>query len=92
VKEVVKALRFKLIQKSKGTNDEFLLTKLFNEFDENKNGYISSFELDLMLKRLELPVPAEIVEPLFKTLDKNQSGYIEYDEFKRFIFFDPFHI
>jgi Ca2+-binding EF-hand superfamily protein len=49
-------LRFKLIQKSKGTNDEFLLTKLFNEYDENKNGYISSFELDLMLKKLELPV------------------------------------
>ena len=33
VKEVVKALRFKLIQKSKGTNDEFLLNKLFDGFD-----------------------------------------------------------
>lgn len=89
---MVKALRFKLIQKSKGTNDEFLLRKLFSEYDENRNGYISSLELDLMLKKLELPVAEAIVEPLFRVLDKNHSGFIEYDEFKTFIFFDPFHI
>ena len=87
---IIKSLRFKLIQKSKGTNDEFLMRKLFNEYDENKNGFISPFELDLMLKRLELPITPEFVEPLFKKLDKNCTGNIEYDEFKRFIFFDAF--
>lgn len=45
-----------------------------------------------MLKKLELPVAEAIVEPLFRVLDKNHSGFIEYDEFKTFIFFDPFHI
>ena len=40
---IIKSLRFKLIQKSKGTNDEFLMKKLFNQFDENKNGFISPY-------------------------------------------------
>lgn len=55
------------------------MRKLFDEFDENKNGYISAFELDLMLKKLELPIAPEWVEPLFRKLDKNDSGNIEYD-------------
>lgn len=33
LKEIIKALRYKLIQKSKGTLDEFLMRKLFNEYD-----------------------------------------------------------
>lgn len=32
-----------------------------------------------MLKKLELPIAAEMVEPLLQKLDKNQSGFIEYD-------------
>ena len=52
------------------------MKKLFKEFDETNNGYISPIELDLMLKKLELPIPAESVEPLFKRLDKNKSGFI----------------
>ena len=90
LREIIKALRFKLIQKSKGTNDEFLLTKLFNEYDENKSGFICPVELDCMLKKLELPVQEQYLQPLFARLDRNQSGRIEYDEFKRFVFFDPF--
>ena len=88
LREIIKALRFKLIQKSKGTNDEFLLTKLFNEYDMNKSGYICHDELDLMLKKLELPIQDKFLNPLFAKLDKNESGRIEYDEFKRFVFFD----
>lgn len=55
------------------------MRKLFNSFDENKNGYLSAYELDLMLKQLELPIAPEHVEPLFNKLDKNGTGYIEYD-------------
>ena len=68
------------------------MKKLFNDFDENRNGFISPFELDLMLKKLELPIKELAVEPLFRKLDKNNSGYIEYDEFKKFLFFDPYPV
>jgi Ca2+-binding EF-hand superfamily protein len=73
---VIRALRFKLIQKTNGTSDEFLLRKVFDEFDINRNSSISAYELDLMLKELELPTPAKLISPLMLHLDKNKSGYI----------------
>jgi len=56
-----------------------MLKKLFTEFDINKNGFLSTYEVDLLAKRLELPVKSKVVEPMMKILDKNQSGYVEFD-------------
>lgn len=53
---------------------------------------LGAYELDLMLKKLEVPVQARLVGPLLKKLDKNETGFIEYEEFKRFIFFDPYPV
>ena len=92
VKSALKELRFKLIQKTQGTQDEYLLRKLFEEFDRNKNSSIGTYELDLMLKKVGVPVAPRFVEPMLVKLDKNCSGYIEYEEFKKFIFFDPYPI
>ena len=88
----MKELRFKLIQRSQGTQDEYLLRKQFEEFDRNKNYSIGTYELDLMMKKIGVPVPPRLVEPMLVKLDKNCSGYIEYEEFKKFIFFDPYPI
>lgn len=45
-----------------------------------------------MLVKLEIPTEKRLVQPLLKKLDKNNSGVVEYDEFKNFLFFDPYHI
>lgn len=45
-----------------------------------------------MMKKLEIQVAARIVEPVLERLDKNKSGYIEYEEFKQFLFFDPWPV
>ena len=90
VKAAIKAFRFKLIQKTKGTNDEFALKKLFNNFDKNKNEMIGAYELDLMLKALEAPVQPRLVNPILIQLDKNETGFIEYSELRKFLFFDPY--
>lgn len=45
-----------------------------------------------MMKKLEVPVPPRVVEPILEKLDKNKSGYIEYEEFKQFLFFDPWPV
>ena len=69
-----------------------MLRKIFEEFDRNKNYSIGTYELDLMMKKLEVPVAARFVEPILNKLDKNCSGYIEYEEFKKFLFFDPWPV
>ena len=38
IKEAIKIIRFKLIQMTEGTHEEFLLKQVFDEFDANKNG------------------------------------------------------
>lgn len=69
-----------------------MLRKLFDSYDKNKNGLIGAYELDLMMKKLEMPVEARLVNPLLEKLDKNKTGFIEYDELKRFVFFDPYPV
>jgi Ca2+-binding EF-hand superfamily protein len=40
-----------------------------------------------MLKKFNLNVPARLVEPVLQRIDRNQSGYIEFDEFKKFLYY-----
>lgn len=92
LKKIVKEFRFKLIQKTQGTNDEFMMRKLFQQFDQNQNQAIGAYELDLMLKKLEIPAPPHLVSPLLEIFDRNKTGMIEYAEFREFIFFDPYPV
>lgn len=65
---------------------------MFNEFDTNKNGVLNEDELYTMLVKLEIPTETRLVKPLLKKLDKSGNGVVEYDEFKNFLFFDPYHL
>lgn len=85
-------MRFKLIQMTGGTHEEYILKQVFNEFDVNKNGSLNEEELHTMLVKLEIPTEKRLLEPLLKKLDKSGNGVVEYDEFKNFLFFDPYHI
>lgn len=90
IKSIIKTLRFKLIQLSKGSQDEFLLRKLFKDFDLNKSGFLTLDELEAMLIRMETPVHEAHLSAVFNYIDKNKSGYIEFEEFVNFIVYDPF--
>lgn len=72
----MKTLRFKLIEKTQGSKDEFIVRKLFDEFDANKNLYLSSYDLNLMLTKLGIQLEPVLVEKVHERLDKNTSGYI----------------
>lgn len=85
-----KLLRAKLIQKSQGTKDELLVRKLFEEFDLNQNYSIGSYELDLLFKKLNVQAYPKLVDPLLEKIDTNKSGFIEYEEFKAYLFNDPY--
>ena len=43
-----------------------------------------------MLKKLGVGVESRLVEPILARIDKNQSGYIEFDEFKKFLYHHPY--
>ena len=53
---------------------------------------MGSYELDLMLKHLGCGVAPRLVEPMLIKLDQNKTGYVEFDEFKHFMFVDPYPI
>ena len=58
--------------------------KLFNQIDLNADGKITKEELYLGLKqRLNSDSLEEDVKNIFKNLDMNNDGYIEYEEFVR---------
>ena len=90
IKDIIRTLRYKLIQRSNNSQDEFLLRKLFRDFDLNKSGYLTLDELQAMMIRLETPVNINYLAAVFAYLDQNKSGYIEFDEFANLIVNDPF--
>ncbi|KAL4453685.1 hypothetical protein ABPG74_009581 [Tetrahymena malaccensis] len=90
VKGIVKTIRQKLIQKTKGANDEFLLRKLFKEFDISNSGFLTLDEMNAMLIKLEIPIQKRYLNAVFSQLDRNHSGVIEFEEFVYYIVNDPY--
>ncbi|KRW99310.1 hypothetical protein PPERSA_02422 [Pseudocohnilembus persalinus] len=90
VKNIIKIIRFKLIQSTNGMHDEFLLRRLFESFDTNKSGCLSIDELYAMTIKLEIPIHKKYLAPLMKKFDRNNSGYVDFDEFSYFVTYDPY--
>lgn len=90
IKSVLKSIRFKLIQKTNGNHDEFVMRKIFREFDSNGNGSISVDELVTMLVRIEIPVQKKFLIPIFKKFDRNGNGMVEIEEFINFVINNPY--
>jgi len=90
IKGVIKALRFKLIQMTSGTHEEFLMRKLFKQFDLTNSGYLTLDELYAMMIKLEIPINRRYLGEVFSKFDRNGSGYIEFNEFVNYIVNDPY--
>lgn len=52
VKSALKNIRFKLLQRTNGTHEEFILRKIFNEFDVTRRGKLNEDDLSAMLVKL----------------------------------------
>lgn len=86
----MKNLRYKLIEKSQGTKDELLVRKLFNDYDKNNNFYLTPNDTNLMVKGFNIQADPATIEAIHERIDKNNSGYIELQEFKKFLYYDPY--
>jgi Ca2+-binding EF-hand superfamily protein len=43
-----------------------------------------------MVKKLGLSVEARYIDSLLAKMDGNRSGYVEFDDFKKFLFHNPY--
>ena len=58
--------------------------QIFNKFDKNGDGRISSSELKEMLSKLGPKTTSEEVNRMMAEIDKNGDGYIDLKEFREF--------
>jgi Ca2+-binding EF-hand superfamily protein len=85
VNEIIKSLRHKLTLMSQGNIEEYTLRTAFRRFDTNKNGVLCLDELDGLLAHFGLRVKNDELCAVFKYLDANNNGCLEFEEFCQFI-------
>ena len=62
-------------------NNKVLLEKIFKDNDKESSGHLTIDEWTNLIYKLKISVDRKFVYPYFKTIDKNNSGAIEYEEF-----------
>lgn len=90
IRLLVGMMRQRLLMVSNSSQEEFVLRKIFKDFDLNNSGAITLDELTAMLAKLGISVERKYVNGLMKALDTNQTGQLEFDEFSAFLLYDPY--
>jgi Ca2+-binding EF-hand superfamily protein len=62
-----------------------LVEKIFKDNDKLATGHLTIDEWTNLIYKLKISVERKFVYPFFKTIDKNNSGGIEYEEFEAYI-------
>jgi nitroreductase len=63
------------------TDDQEHALEVFNKFDANESGFICSNELEQMLNMLDIQATSEDANALFKYLDDDGDGEIDFEDF-----------
>ena len=63
--------------------EEHNLRKLFRYIDKDGNNVITKEELKDCLKEIDIVFPEDTFDKIFKLIDENKTGFIEYQEFIR---------
>lgn len=90
IAEFVKQIRLRILTMSSDCLEEFVLRKIFSQFDTNKSGTITVDELAAMIAGLKLSCERKYLNGIFRVIDTNNSGGIEFEEFLNYIVNDPY--
>jgi Ca2+-binding EF-hand superfamily protein len=85
VERLVALLRQRLITLANGNQEEYALRRIFSQFDCNGNAILSTPELAGMLSKLGVDCELKMLAALFKRIDVNGNGLIEFEEFNNFV-------
>jgi Ca2+-binding EF-hand superfamily protein len=90
VKQLIQMMRQRLQVISNNSQEEFVLRKIFKDFDTNQSGTLTVDEMAAMLAKLGISVERKYITAMVKTLDTNKSGMLEFEEFATFLIYDPY--
>lgn len=93
VKSLITALNFQIsldkqlegLQKELCLMHDFTLVEAFKLFDDNCNGFITTWDLEKSMKMLELSPTSEEVFLIFRRYDKDCDGKLNFSEFCQFV-------
>lgn len=74
LEDLTRAFRLKLKVITNHSLEEYVLRKIFNDFDTNRSDSLTPDELHAMLSKLQLNVDPRYSAALFKVFDKNGDG------------------
>lgn len=60
---------------------DFEIRRVFNTYDEDRDGWISKAELGNCMKKLDLDVSEDAISTMISSADKNGDGLVDFDEF-----------
>jgi len=72
------------------SQEEFVLRGIFKDFDTNQSGKLTLDELVAMLAKCQISCERKYASALFKKIDVNKNGTIEFEEFVNYIISDPY--
>jgi Ca2+-binding EF-hand superfamily protein len=83
-------MRQRLLVLSNNSQEEYILRKIFKDFDLNQSGSITLDELTAMLAKLGISVERKYIQAMLRELDSNKTGMLEFEEFATFLLYDPY--
>ena len=90
VKDYVKILREKLINKTSGVMDEYLLASKFKEYDPEKSGLLHMVQLQAIAMQLNIEIPDNVVISLFDGLSSCRGDFVEFKQLNDFLLYHTY--
>jgi Ca2+-binding EF-hand superfamily protein len=78
------------MNRSNNNMDEFTMRNMFRNFDIDNNGVLTELELSGLASKLGLEIDGNELQAVFKRIDTNNNGELEFDEFVRLMLQDPY--